>query len=60
MADTVMRLRNIRLDEQMAEVNRNLADPALEDSERLALIQETQRIRVAKRAPLVPLGMGDT
>ena len=60
MADTVMRLRNLRLDEEMAEVNRNLADPALEDSERLALIQETQRIRVAKRAPLVPLGMGDT
>ncbi|MFM7214660.1 MAG: DNA primase [Verrucomicrobiota bacterium] len=58
MADTVMRLRNLRLDEEMAEVNRNLADPALEDSERLSLIQETQRIRVAKRAPLLPLGTG--
>jgi hypothetical protein len=59
LADTVMRLRNLRLDERMAEVNQNLADPALEDSERLALIQETLRLRVAKRSPLTPLGNPD-
>ena len=60
LSDTVMRLRNLRLEERMNEANRNLADPALEDSERLALIQETQRIRVAKRSPLAPLGTTDS
>jgi len=56
LADTLIRLRNLHLDSRLGDVTRTLADPALEDGERLALMQEMQQLRAAKRTPLTPLG----
>lgn len=56
LADTLVRLRNLHLDSRLGDVTRTLADPALEDGERLALLQEMQQLRVAKRMGLTPLG----
>jgi DNA primase len=55
LADTLVRLRNQWLDERIGNTTRTLADPALEDSERLALLTELQRLRASKRLPLQPL-----
>ncbi len=55
LADTLVRLRNQYLDERVGDTTRTLADPALEDSERLALLTELQRLRSSKRLPLQPL-----
>jgi len=55
LADTLVRLRNQWLDERIGDTTRTLADPALEDSERLALLTELQRLRTSKRLPLQPL-----
>jgi DNA primase len=55
LADTLVRLRNLRLEMRQGEVTRTLADPALADEERLALMQELQRLRELKRGPLQPL-----
>ncbi|MBN9693085.1 MAG: DNA primase [Verrucomicrobia bacterium] len=55
LADTLLRLRNNWLDQQMAEATRHLADPALNDSDRLAVLVELQRLRAAKKRPLEPL-----
>ncbi|MFZ9853886.1 MAG: DNA primase [Limisphaerales bacterium] len=55
LADTLVRLRNQWLDERIGDTTRTLADPALEDSERLALLTELQRLRASKRLPLQPL-----
>ena len=55
LADTLVRLRNQWLDERVGDTTRTLADPALEDGERLALLTELQRLRSSKRLPLQPL-----
>ena len=59
LADTLVRLRNLRLEMRQGEVTRTLADPALADEERLALMQELQRLRELKRGPLQPLHPSD-
>lgn len=60
LSDTLIRLRNLRIDDRMGHVTRTLVDPALEDSERVALIQELQHLRHAKRGPLQPLASQET
>jgi DNA primase len=60
LADTLMRLRNLQLDGRLSEVTRTLADPALEEPERLALMQELQRLRILKKSPLQPLHSPDS
>lgn len=60
LSDTLVRLRNLRIDDLLGHVTRTLADPALEDSERVALLQEMQHLRHTKRGPLEPLGSLET
>jgi hypothetical protein len=55
LADTLLRLRNNWLEQQIAEATRHLADPALNDSDRLSVLVELQRLRSAKKCPLEPL-----
>lgn len=55
MADTILRLRNARLDEAIAAATRSLADPDLDDAERVRRLAELQGLRQAKRQKLTPL-----
>ncbi len=55
LADTLIRLRNGQLDQQMAEATRSLADPGLADSERIEILGRLQHLRAAKREKLKPL-----
>ncbi|MFM7804119.1 MAG: DNA primase [Verrucomicrobiota bacterium] len=55
LADVIRRLRDAWLERQIAQGNGRLADPALEDDERLGLLSELQALRQRKRAPLQPI-----
>jgi len=55
LADVIRRLRDAWLERQIALGNGRLADPALEDDERLGLLSELQALRQRKRAPLQPI-----
>jgi DNA primase len=52
LADVVRRLRDAWIDRQIALNNGRLADPALEDEERRAALDELHRLRAWKRLPL--------
>lgn len=55
LADTLLRLRNAHYERQLAGFSRQLADPALDEEARLALLVELQRLRTARREKLQPL-----
>ncbi|MFM7555322.1 MAG: DNA primase, partial [Verrucomicrobiota bacterium] len=55
LADVIRRLRDAWLERQIAQGNGRLADPALEDDERLGLLSELHALRQRKRAPLQPI-----
>jgi DNA primase len=58
LLDLVRRLRDGWADRQIALNNGRLADPALLDEERLAVLDELRRLREWKRTPLEPLAEG--
>jgi len=58
LLDLVRRLRDGWIDRQIALNNGRLADPALLDEERLAVLDELRRLREWKRTPLEPLAEG--
>ncbi len=58
LLDLVRRLRDGWADRQIALNNGRLADPALLDEERLAVLDELRRLRERKRTPLEPLAEG--
>ena len=53
--DTLQRLRNIQLEVQIASINRQLADSAMPESQRLSLMTHLQLLRKAKKLPIQPL-----
>jgi len=48
------RLRDTALDREIVQVNRQIADSALSDAQRLELLRRKQGLVAAKRAPLRP------
>ncbi len=55
LADVIRRLRDAWLDRQIALRNGRLADPTVDDDERLSLLAELQALRLRKRSPLEPM-----
>jgi len=55
LADVIRRLRDAWLDRQIAVRNGRLADPTVDDDERLSLLAELQALRLRKRSPLEPM-----
>ena len=55
LADVIRRLRDAWLDRQIALRNGRLADPSLEEDERLGILSELQGLRQRKRSPLEPI-----
>jgi DNA primase len=53
LRDALTRLRNEHLDRRMAELNRELHQPHLEDSEQNAILREREQLRQQKKQPLV-------
>jgi DNA primase len=53
LRDALTRLRNEHLDRRMAELNRELHQPQLEDSEQNAILREREQLRQQKKQPLV-------
>jgi DNA primase len=51
-ADLVRRLRNLHLDSQLGDLQRQLADPAVPDADKLSLIRSLNSLRQAKSQPL--------
>lgn len=49
LRDTLTRLRNEHLDRRMAELNRELHEPHLEDSEQAAILREREDLRRQKK-----------
>jgi DNA primase len=56
LQDIVLRLRNASYDRQAAQLMRQIGDPLLPESERMALLQQRQRLYKAKQGALQPLG----
>ena len=52
LRDTVTRLRNEHLDRRMNELNRELHQPHLEDSEQSAILREREALRQQKLVPI--------
>jgi len=52
LRDVLTRLRNDFIDRRMAELNRELNVPHLEDSEQNALLREREQLRQQKKQPL--------
>jgi hypothetical protein len=55
LADVIRRLRDAWLERQIALRNGRLADPTLDDDERLTLLSELQALRLRKRSALEPI-----
>jgi len=55
LSDVIRRLRDAWLDRQIALRNGRLADPSMEEDERLGLLSELQALRQRKRSPLEPI-----
>jgi DNA primase len=58
LADVILKLRNQYLDRQIARLNQKLSQPQNNDEEKMGWLQEQQKLRGQKRAPLVPLATG--
>jgi DNA primase len=56
LADVILRLRNQAYDQRITALVAHLADASLPHAERVAALEEQQRLRAAKREPLQPLG----
>jgi hypothetical protein len=56
LADATRRLRDAWIDRQIALLGARLADTALPDDQRLAVLRDQQQLRAWKRTPLQPLG----
>jgi len=54
LQDVMRRLRDTALDREIVQVNRQIADSALSDAQRLELLRRKQGLVAAKRAPLRP------
>jgi DNA primase len=52
LRDALTRLRNEHLDRRMTELNRELHQPHLEDSEQNAILREREQLRQQKKQPL--------
>lgn len=52
--DVVRRLRDAALERDIVEVNRQIADPAVDDPHKLVLLRRKHELTLAKRAPLDP------
>lgn len=52
LRDALTRLRNEHLDRRMAELNRELHQPHLEDSEQSAILREREALRQQKQIPI--------
>ncbi|MFM8470161.1 MAG: DNA primase [Limisphaerales bacterium] len=52
LRDALTRLRNEFLDRRMADLNRELNAPHLEDSEQNAILREREQLRLQKKQPL--------
>jgi DNA primase len=55
LADVVLKLRNQFLDRQIAALTQNAARPQISDLQKVEILQEQQKLRAQKRAPLSPL-----
>ena len=55
LADVIRRLRDAWLERQIALRNGRLADPTVDDDDRLTLLSELQALRLRKRSPLEPI-----
>jgi hypothetical protein len=51
----VQRLRDAALDREMAELNRQIAAPDLDDDRKLTLLRRKHELVVARRTPMTPL-----
>jgi len=54
LADVITRLRNAHIEAHRATLRQRMADPALDEAERLALLREDNELRVLKQRPVPP------
>ncbi|HUB86614.1 MAG TPA: DNA primase, partial [Verrucomicrobiae bacterium] len=55
LADVLSKLRNQFLDRQIAALTTNASRPEISDAQKIELLQQQQKLREQKRAPLSPL-----
>jgi DNA primase len=54
LADVITRLRNLHIESHRATLRRRMADPAVDEEERLALLREDSELRALKQQPVPP------
>ncbi|MFN3409379.1 MAG: DNA primase [Limisphaerales bacterium] len=54
LADVITRLRNLHIEAHRATLRQRMADPALDETERLALLREDNDLRALKQQPVPP------
>jgi len=56
LPDMAMKLRNAALEAELSDLNRQIGQPDLQDTQRIELLHRQQEIRQLRRQPLPPVG----